>query len=251
MHTIVAYSESQDPGDVEVNVAAVPDQEVRTTGDEVIVPETFNQIIGALACIGATGTRAKLVAPSLRRVNPYEIFMTELALFSSGRDNYGLHPEAPIPLAVNEALEAQIISDPATAERATLGVFLSPGALAPVGGQSRPVRFSAALPLTGGEWDFTGINFIDDLPVGNYQVVGGAMVVPAGVLWRFVPVGGTHRPGAPCYQAKNDQQDPVFRNGKLGSWFTFNTTQPPSIEVLASAADTSKTYYGVMDVLPQ
>lgn len=251
MHTLVAYSESQDLAGVEGNVAAVADQEVRTTGDEVIVPDTYNNVIGALACIGSTGSRAKLVSPSLRRVNPYEIFMAELALYSSGRENFGMHPENPIPLAVNESLEALITADPAAAEQQTVVVFLAPGAVNAVSGQIRPVRFSVTVALTAGTWAFAGISFIDDLPVGNYQVVGGALVAATAVAFRFVPVGGAHRPGAPVYQAKNNPMDNIFRNGKLGSWFSFNTTQPPSIEIISSAAAASTTYYGVMDVLPQ
>lgn len=251
MHTLVAYSESQDAAGAEVNVAAVADQEVRTQNDEVIVPAGYDQLIGALACIGSTGTRAKLVSPSLRRVNPYEIFETELALFSSGRENFGIHPENPIALSVNESLEALLVADPASAEQQTIVAFLAPGAISKLQGNSRPVRFSVTATLVAGSWVFGNITFIDDLPVGNYQVIGGALIAATGVAWRFVPVGGSHRPGAPCYQAKNNPQDPMFRNGNMGSWFSFNTTQPPAVEILSSAAASSATYYGVMDVLAQ
>ena len=250
MHTLVAFSESIDPGGVEVNLAAVPDQEVRTTGDEIVVPADYNQVIGALGCIGTTGVRAKLVSPSLRRVNPYEIYNFIALLSPTGRNNFGMHPGNPIPLETNESLEALVTSDPVAAEQESVVVFLSQGALNPVLGMIRPVRFTATLTLIAGEWAFGGINFIDDLPVGNYNVVGGSLAVNNGVAWRFVPVGGNHRPGAPCYSAETQESDPVFRNGKLGNWFQFNTTQPPSVEVLASAAAGATTYSGVMDVLP-
>lgn len=249
MHTLIAYSESQDEAGAELNVQAVPDQEVRTDGDTIIVPETFNNIIGVLACIGSTGTRCKLVSPSLRRMNPYEVAPVELALFSSGREYYGMHPQNPIPLAVNESLEALITADPAAAEQQSVVVFTAPGSVSPVQGTMMPIRFSTTATLVAGSWAFSSIDFIDDLPVGNYNVVGASLTCATAVAFRFVPVGGAYRPGAPCYQALNNPQAPIFRRGGLGSWFTFNTTQPPSIEILSSAAAAAATYYGVMDVL--
>lgn len=249
MHTLIAYSESQDAAGAEVNVAAVPDQEIRTSLDEVIVPATYNQVIGMLACVGSTGSRAKLVAPSLRRMNPYEQVPLELALFSGGRENYGLHPHSPIPLSVNESLEALLVADPAAAEQQSIVVFLAPGEVNEVKGAVRPIRFSVTVAQTAGTWAFAGLAFIDDLPVGNYDIVGGAMIVAGGVAWRFVPVGGINRPGAPCYQAVSNPQDRMFRGGNLGTWASFDTTQPPSVEILGSAAAASATYYGVMDVV--
>lgn len=250
MHTVVAFSESQDAAGAEVNVAGVPDQEIRVSGDEVVVPADFNQIIGACACIGSTGTRAKLVSPSLRRVNPYEIAPFHLAIYPGDRGINVIHPESPIPLSMNESLECVITADPAAAEQETVMVFLSQGQVSPVRGNIRPVRFSVTGTLTAGTWNFLSIAFIDDLPVGNYKVVGAQLIADECVGFRFVPVGAGFRPGAPAYPTADCDFDPKFRMGNLGEWFSFNTTQPPSIELLGSAAEASDTYYGVMDVIP-
>jgi hypothetical protein len=249
MHTIVAFSESQDAAGAEVNVAGVADQEVRVSGDEIIVPQDFNQIIGAFACVGSTGTRAKLVSPSLRRVNPYEINPLILDIYPAAASGFILHPESPIPLSVNESLEALLTADPAAAEQETIVVFLAPGEVTGIKGKIRPIRFSCTTVLTAGTWTYAAISFIDDLPVGTYDVVGANFISDECVAFRFVPVGAGHRPGGPAMRAANSEDFKQFRFGRLGKWFSFNTTQPPGIEVLGSAAEASDTYYGVMDVL--
>ena len=72
MHTIIAWSEDQDPGGVMTKMAGVPDQHVKVQGDGIWVPE-FNKLLGGIACIGSTGGEARFVAPSLRRMNPYYV----------------------------------------------------------------------------------------------------------------------------------------------------------------------------------
>lgn len=248
-HTIVSFSESLDPAGAEVFLAAVPDQQVRTEGDDLVVPN-INNVIGAYACLGTTGVLAKLVSPKLRRENPYQISKTFLGLVAAGSSYFGMHPQSPIPLDINESLNAQVNADPAAAEQLSVVVFMAPGQVNPVQGNLISVRFSATVALVAGQYAFANIDLVDELPVGNYNIVGGDMIIPNGVAFRFVPVGDALRPGAPTRGTVGDEQDMVFRRGNLGVWTSFNTTQLPSIEVLGAAATGSTQYFGTMDVIP-
>lgn len=246
----IAFSESQDPAAALVPVAGVPDQTVRVTGDDIVVPTEVNQIIGAAAFAGATATRGRLMSPSLRRVNGYAIRPLVLALVPPAIELGYLHPESPMPLDVSESLNAEIASDPAAAEQASVVVFLSDKAPSPVSGKIYRVRFTVTVALVAGQWANAAITFPDDLPSGVYRCVGASLVAATAVAARFVPIGQKWRPGFIVGQLLSGQMDERFRNGRLGEWFSFEQTQPPTIDVLSSAAAGAATYEGVMDVIP-
>ncbi len=249
MHHTIAYSESQDLAGVLGFVAAVPDQSVRVIGDGIVIPTGMDKLIGAMACIGTLGTRAQFVSPSLRRVNPYCINPLVLALMASGADSVLLHPRDPLPLAADEIMECQIVANPAAAEQESVVAFLAPGALEKVSGVIRPIRFTVTVTMLAGVWVNAAIDFVDELPTGVYRVVGASLVAAAGIVARFVPVGGAWRPGFPINQLESNPITGKFRGGNLGEWFVFNQNNPPTIDILASAAPGAGTFDGVMDVI--
>lgn len=248
MHDTIAFSESQDEAGAEANVAGVDDQHIHVSGDDIVVSQN-NNIIGAFACAGSTASRVRLISPSLRRLNTYNIDPVILALLPGSFTGFMTHPGNPIQLDINESLNAAITADPAAAEQQSVVVFVAPGAVNPVQGKITPVRYSVTVTLVAGAWAFAQINLVDDLPTGTYTVVGASLVVAAGVAFRFVPVGASHRPGAPCKNTVANFTPREFRFGGLGAWFDFPTVQLPGIEVLADEAATSATYFGTMDVI--
>jgi len=248
MHTGVAFSESIDPGAVFVNIAGVPDQHVKVQGDGIYVSE-YNRLLGALACIGTTGVEARLVSPSLRRINPHYITPINMLLIPTALARAPVDRALQYALDINEALECQILSDPAGAEQNTVVVFLSPGAITPVSGEIVTVNAEVTITLVAGEWAFAEIDFIDELPIGNYAVVGLNSIVAAGVCARLVPVGMPFRPGSPCSPTAASINNGAFRNGQLGEWFRFSSIQPPGLEILSSAAAGSATYQLYIDIM--
>jgi hypothetical protein len=249
MHTI-AFSQSIAENSVESFITAVPDQSVRTSVNDIIVPDVVKKIIGTLACSGSLATRTKLISPSLRRTNPYEIQPLQLGLVPQAVCDLPMHPGSPQDLDYNEALNCQVNSTVAAAEQQSVAVFLSDGVPAPVTGKIIHVRFSVLATLVAGQWVNGLINFVDGLPTGIYSVVGSQLVAPSGVVARWYPVGGKWRPGFPVSQLRSDRCDPLFRNGEMGKWFDFDEVQPPTIDILSSAAVASTTYFGVMDLIP-
>lgn len=248
MFTLIAFSESQDPGGVFAKVAAVSDQHVRTSGDKITVPQ-LNNIIASYGINGTGLGEARLVSPTLRRVNPYYITPTEITIAPASDPRIMYHGDNPIPLETNEDLEVENSANPAGAEVQTYGVWLADGPQLPVTGEIVTVNCEITLALVASSWEFSEITFPDSLPVADYDIVGARLVAAAGTLFRFVPVGASNRPGGVCAVA-TDSLDPFMqRYGRLGAWLTFNTVQPPGVEVLASAAAGSATYQLYLDLI--
>lgn len=247
--TLVAWAESQDPAGLFVPSAAVADQHIRTTGDNIFVPD-YNQLIGAAAFVGTLGNLARLVAPSLRRVNPYYIQPVEELLVAGNPAAVAIQPGIAIPLDTGEQLMVEDNSNPAAAEQHTFLAWLASGAIAPVSGPIRTVRCQITLTQVAGAWTFSPVDFIDELPVGKYTIVGGHVIAAGAVAWRLVFVGSWARPGAIAAQVDDQVGLDIFRAGWLGAWGTFDQGNPPVIELLGSAAAGSATYECALDIIP-
>lgn len=236
MFTLIAYSNAKDCLGVFTSIPAVQDQHVKTAGDFITVP-TLNNIVGSYCLGGATIAEARLVSPSLRRVNPLYIAPVELVSVPSLDPLMMYHPENPIALDVNESLEAQIDATNADVAQKMVLVWLADGALTPVTGEIFTVNAHLNVELIVDTWQFSEIEFPDSLPVADYDVVGARLVGVDLAAFRFVPVGQAHRPGG-VGSVINNQADPwCQRFGRMGVWFDFNTVQPPGIECLGGAAE--------------
>lgn len=248
--TTIAFSESQDAGGVFTTLNAVPDQHVNAVGVDIMIPE-YNRLIGAMACLGNNaGARARLVCPSLRRVNPFAVHPVALGIVPGSDPPVAMGAGLSIQLDSGENLEAEEDANPAAAEQHAVVVWLADRDIAPVSGKMYGVRFTVTLTLVVNTWAFGVIDTIDDLPSGNYAVVGARLVAAAGIAARFVPIGEKSRPGFPVQASVAERQSLLFRYGWLGEWFRFSTTQLPGIECLTSAAAGAAAYDGFMDVIP-
>ncbi len=250
MFTTIAWSESVDQGGVILPIAAVADMHMRTQGDYIVTNE-YNKLIGTYACVGATATRARIVSPSLRKINPYCIRPLELAITPAGIPVHAVNPGLAVQLDSEEELSAEHNGNPvAAAEQTSIVAWLSSGAIQPVTGKIYTIYFTITLAQLAGAWAFSEITFIDQLPVGTYTIVGAEFVIASGVVARFVPKGGSNRPGVPIVAASNFGTNTTFRYGNMGAFTTFKTLTPPGVEVLSSAAVASATYNCYMDVIP-
>lgn len=249
MFTVVGFSESQDPGGAFVNVAGVADQHMRVEGDSIYIAE-FNRLIGAAGLAGTNPDIVRLTTPTLRRISPYIVSPVEDALVFQDPPHYAVDPAISIPLTVNEQLQAELNSTPGGAEQSSVLVWLADSDVQPVAGPIYSIRFQYNVALVAGAWAFAEIDFVDELPVADWAVVGLATYDDEAICARFVPIGAHHRPGAIVSAAVEDGAITPFRFGRLGRWFTFNTVRPPAIEILSSAVQAAADYEGVMDVIP-
>lgn len=247
MFTTVAFSESQNAGGAQVNMAAVTDQTVKTNGDFMTVP-VMNNLIGAAALVGTSPDYARLVAPEIRKTNPVYINPVTAGLVPAAGMDDTYFPANPVSLFTNENMEFQYSGTPGGAEQASGVLWLSDGNIAPFSGQVYPIRATITTATTAGSWVFSEITLIDDLPIGDYRVVGARCEIAAGVAFRFVPVGYANRPGGLTSISTSARDPYAQRRGGLGEWFQFNTTQLPGVDLLSSTTAGSATYQMVIDV---
>lgn len=247
MFSVVAFGENLNAGAAFANVAGVPDQHMRVEGDQLFISK-LNKLIGAAAFCGASATEARLVSPSLRRINPYYIQPVGVGLAPALLPEAHMFPESPIDLELNEPLTCEENGN--ALQNVNVGVFLADEAPTPIEGQIHTVNFEVVITPVDLTWVYAQITLPDALPVGVYKVVGARLVMAGCSFFRFVPVGGSHRPGGLCAVLDSNADLPEQRRGKMGEWFEFDTNQPPGIEVLSNATPGAATYQGYIDVIP-
>jgi len=242
MFTTIAYSQSQDTGGVLSYVAAVADQHVTVSGNNIVVPPGMNHLLGAFA-LGATISRARIESPALRRTLLYDVIPINVGAEPSSPTPFRHLFYNPIPLDENEALRALVAETATGAEQETVIVWLGDGAQTPVTGEIYTVLATGAGTLTAYTWTNVSLTLDQTLPAGTYQVVGFRAQSAGLIAARLVFVGGTWRPGCIGYDAASDLEHEVFRRGGLGIWGEFRHDQPPTVDFLSSLADTSQTVW--------
>jgi len=248
MFTTIAYQENINEAAVFARIAAVADQHVRATGDQIIVPD-MNNIIAGFAAVGALGDEVRVISPRLRRVNPLYITPVSLALFGGSPPAMMFHGDSPIPLDKSEAIEVESNAVPGANEVHSVGLWLADGKQSKIDGEIHTINATINLAQVLSSWEMSEITLPDALPVGQYTVVGARAEIAGGVLFRLVPVGGINRPGGICAQTAGGVDPFMQRFGRLGQWLTFDTITPPAVEVLGSAAAGAVTYDVFLDVI--
>lgn len=242
MHHTAAFYESVDQ--TLDNVAALNDQVMFTSGDDLVVPDGRGALL-ALRVGSASAERARLVTASLRAAVLPDL--QPVGLLEPESPPAGLHKflEAPLEIAGpgggsrGDRLNLQVENDGAGAAEAVYGiVFLSDGPAKPDPRGWFPVRaVTAAAAVTADAWTNRGITLAQSLPRGVYELGGMRVSSTSLIAARCVFPGQSDRPGCLGCDADADINDPMFRRGGLGVWGRFAYDQPPSIDLLCDAAD--------------
>lgn len=244
MFHLGAFHESIDPAGVLVPIAAVQDDTVFTSGDDMRVPNDLPFIIGSAALLEATAPlRAQISSPSLRRVSNLDIAPFNTGLAFSDLHAVDIHPDVAIPVRADEALNFNINSNPAAATSQYGIVLFGDGPQAPVSGDIITVRAAMSVTAVLGQWVNGNITFDQDLPVGNYDVVGMRIEEATTVAGRLGFVGAAWRPGVPAATSPTEPDVHGMRHGKAGIFGTFHTNTPPTIDILAAAGAITPVVY--------
>ncbi|MBA7624885.1 hypothetical protein ES703_32299 [subsurface metagenome] len=248
MHTTIAYSALLAEHLAQWwTVPAVPDPHIKTEGNYIYMG-IMNKIIGYFSLPGTTATMVRLTSPSIRRINPYHIVPFETAIIPAADVFRAFWPDIALELEPTEGLECeQYIS---AAEVVGHIIFLAETIPEPIRGNIHTIRFTCEPDPNVGTWAFSEITLIDDLPVGSYNIVGARLVLATGIAFRFVPVGGTHRPGGVCSTGIEVEEPKLQRHGGLGVWCSFDHGLEPGIEVLTNNDAAKATLTGYMDIIP-
>ncbi len=239
---LCGWAESQDTAGVLTTVTALGDPAMSVSGDNIQVPNYAPFLIGFWA-MGATITRAQLQSPSLRRIVNPEIEPLNVAAAVANNYSRYVYPDAPVQLDINEQLQALIAEGAAGAEQGYVLAWLSDGKIDPYQGEIHTVRVTAAKTLVANQWTNGALVFDQVLPVGRYAIVGAAFISADLIAFRFLFQASTPRPGSIGKSSVNYVEMLGQRYGGWGSWGEFDSTNPPTVDFLASAADTSEVGY--------
>jgi hypothetical protein len=247
MQHLVGWFEDVDQGNAAADIAAMPDETLFTSGDIVRVPAPIANLAGAAIVSAATTlTRAQLQSPSLRTLANYDIEPLNNAATPANPPAIAMQPANPLPLMGDESLTMETLTDHAAAIEIYGFAWLVDGPLQPVQGQIFSVRFTTGITLADGVWTNGNITFQQDLPFGDYQVVGLSVRSANLVAARLVFPGGRWRPGVLGRNAIGDVDNPHFRHGMSGVLGEFNSNTPPSLDAVG-VTDTAQV--GILDLI--
>ena len=229
-------------------VTNVSDPVIATSASGFLVPGTINKFMRA-AGVGNILNRFQLSSASLKKYAPFDGNPANVGTVIASPAR-ALHFERnPIPLSVNEELDAFATNSAVTSTQTSIAVWFCDGPISPItGGQVFSVHWTASVTLTANAW--TPLSFVLDngIPAGTFSIVGSRMKSAGALFHRFIPRGGApYRPGTFAVQAFGDYSLDMDRYGGLGEYLRFTNTTPPQIEVFSSSADTAEE--GFLDLI--
>lgn len=223
-------------------LAAVPDQHLVTSGDDIIVPEKYDKLMGVFAA-GSTMSRAQVSSPSLRKTLIVDV----------DEINIGAEPLNPPPfvdlfvnprqLKASEGVRVLATQGSGAAEVERVGIALGDGVVEEVTGEIMTVRCTGTTTLVAAVWNLVPLTFSQQLEAGEYNVVGARFESAGAVMGRLVLPGSPWRPGNMANDSIADRPHDRFRKGKSGIWGKFSHSFPPQAEFLSISADTAEVVY--------
>jgi len=243
MQHLVAYYQNVDLGNVLTAINAVADPSLYVVGTQVRVPTELPFLGGAvLQTPAATLTDMQIQTPSLR-----DMFYPSLMPLSSSQVTANT-PKAipyfqrnPLPLKGMEQMQMYVQTDDAAVQDHWGLVWLQDGPLQKVEGNIFSIRATASVTLATGSWVNGQITFGQQLPVGDYQIVGMRATGASLIAARCVLTGYPWRPGVYASTAANGGDNPGHRFGESGVLGTFNSNFPPSVDFFGNTGGTSQS----------
>ena len=227
-------------------IAAIPDPHVRVNVNDIIVPSDIPNLVGIYAN-GVNITRCQMASPSLRRFLNLESSPIDISATPQTPFRFTSLASDPILLDGEEALDALTSENGAGATRMNVFAWLADGPIDTVDGDVRTVRVTATQLLVPFNWTNGALTFDQQLPAGEYMIVGGRFNSAGLLAWRCVLPGNPWRPGGIGVTSDGGAEGMTFRVGNFGAWGSFRHNTPPTIDFCSATADSSET--GHLDII--
>jgi len=246
IHTVAYYESVTTAGTLQA-ITPVSDPTVTINSNAIQVPANYNKVTRVGSVTGSNqGTQVELQSPSLRELYFPDLFVGNLSTTFDNPFDFADLDMSPLQLITNEGLEyySDAGGDGSTAQAVYGIVFFTDAPIVKATGKERTIRGTLAASASASAWASSQITFGQTIPVGNYDVVGmrveGAGLVAARLV--FVGPSGITRPGCLGNSDANAIGQPAFRHGNFGVLGTFNSTTPPSVEVLGGSTSAQVIY---------
>jgi len=224
--------------------------QVTQVADPVIAPAGNGFLVGVLsklmrvAGVGTDLTRAQLNSASLRDFAPFDVNPVNVGTAIESPARLCRFDDNPIPLAVNEELDAFAVQSNVGAQLARVAVWFADMPVRPFTGRMFTVRWTNATALVANAWTAFTPTLDNGIPSGSFAIVGARAISAGGLFFRFIPRGGTpNRPGGFAYQTQDGASFDGQRYGEMGEWMRFTNTTIPSIEMFSGLADATQQGY--------
>ncbi len=234
---VVVFSSSVLTAGTNQAITPVPDATVTIGANNLYVPAKYNKVLFAAGySASVAATRQQLRAPSLREMIFPEITPATLIGAYTGNQFYSDYAQDPLQLQTNEGLNyySNGGGDGTTAQLVYGVVVLGDASPAVQKGKIFSLYATTAIAAAVGAWNNGPIVFDQSLPVGTYDIVGmrvtGAGLIAARLI--FIGSAAVTRPGVFCTDVVNRENFPQFRMGNNGILGLFNTSTPPSLEII-------------------
>jgi len=246
MFTTVAYSMQRVGATPALTlVTPVPDAHVTETATDIIIPKGMSKLFGAVMAYGTGLASAvpgvflgQLQSPALRRVFQQELSRIDDTFgHETHQEHYHLFPDSPLPLDEGEGLQAWTAHPALALGETAVYVFLADGAVKPVKGEVRTIRYTSVCAPVTRIWTLGALGVVQPLAQGMYAVVGARVCnLTEYGAFRLIFTGYDWRPGGMITHGL-DAQDAVFqRDGYMGEWGRFNWLDLPRIEICSVLA---------------
>lgn len=233
MQHLVGWAQNVDQAAAAADLDAIQDETLFAQGDIIRVPAEMALMQGvAFLSAATTFVAAVLQAPSLRTLADFDILPAERAATFGSPPALAWLGGNPMSLTPDESLTFNTNTDDAVPVDIYGFLWLADGPPAQVSGEIFSVRATAAITLAALVWTNGDLTFTQDLPFGNYDVVGIRAESANLIAARLVFPGGRWRPGVPGANAPSDVDAPQFRYGASGVLGSFNSNSPPSIDMI-------------------
>lgn len=237
-----AYSSSIASGTTPLlQLTAVPSQIYPPAANGLLVQQLNKVLLAAM--LGPAAIRAQLQSPTLRK-NPFiDIVPPNRGTLFGSPVRIADFSATPLVLSPNEELDVFATQNNGAPAIETVGIWFSDGPRSPrQGGAILTVHATASATLTAAGWTTVTFALDTQLDPGTYAIVGMRGFSATGELIRVIPnsAGQVYRPGVTMVQAYDGLDMKYARNGELGTFCTFATTNLPKFELFASAADVAE-----------
>lgn len=208
-------------------------------------------------CIGAWAaadsiTRARVATESLRTLGLPEVFPLNAVAEPTLPLGIDWRVNDPFRLMANDSLSIEVTTGTQVAAFAWGAAYLSWGKTVVPNGPRTTVRGTSTQTLVANAFTSGGITLDQNLPVGNYAVIGMKVVCADAWAARLIfPAGVNRRPGVMTGETRAGwEYMQMERHGRLGEWGRFHSVNIPQLEILGHTAgsETATVYLDVVQL---
>jgi len=247
MQHMALFSSSIANGTILLQVTAVPDPIIASSGNGLLAPAAL-PFLWRAAGVGTNLTRFQLTSATLRDYAPFDCAPANVGTVLESPLRYLDFSDAPIHFNGVEEIDVFAVQSNAGAQRETVAVWFVDRAPVQLQGRCFTMHWTAGTTLVANA--FTAITpvFDNGIPSGTFAVVGSRQLSASALFHRFIPRGGNpFRPGFPSVQAQDGYAfDGSRYTDYVPNWgeaLRFTNVTIPQIEIFATAADASEEGY--------